>query len=809
MKKIVRFSVNRPWRVIGAVLCITVFFLFQIPRVKIDPRVEIVLKQNNPVEEVYNRNRQEFESYADVLIGMLHDDVYNPGSLEKIRRITEEVENIPGVKKVTSILNVKNIAGGEEGLNVSPMVEEGELPRSGEELKELREKARSWSVYEGVYITEDGSGTALSVVLDNTVETDDIVPIYYTLLDIVKKYEGPEEFFISGPTVVEALQGHYMIKDLKLLVPLVNIVLLGFLFLFFRNFRGTVLPLVSVGIASIWTIGLMPMFDIPLTMVTSVLPVALIAVGSAYGIHVLENVFSDAEEGKAGLSGIITAATRVSLPVIMAGLTTIASFISLCTSAIVPLKQFGALSSFGLLAALMISLTFLPAVLAVADSRGWKYRPHHHSSRDCIGPVLVFFSRISLRRSGLVLGISAVLLVLSVGGGLQVKSDLNLIEDFRKGSPIRIADEVLNEKFGGTSLFNVVLDGMEPDDIKDPAVLREMDALQNRLMGMNNIGKAVSVVDFIKRMNQAMHDGDPAFYTIPESKDLVAQYLLLFSFSGGSGELDSFVNFDCKSGQILLQMKSQSGYLAQDVVNLVNGYRKQELKTSRVADIFTTGLAMLAKEFNRLVVESQASSFAVSFILVIFIVSAMFRSFKLGCYSVVPLVVPIFLNFGIMGLTGIKLNAATAVIASLAIGIGIDYSIHFLSRYRHEITMQGSVEKAIERSLHTSGRAILYNALAVAAGFLVLVPSNFVIISQLGILVALVMITTSLASLTLLPAILKVFPPRLAHRTAETTMSVFPARVFPQGVHPGEENVVGYQYKTTDRPTNRRIEHDM
>ena len=809
MKKIVRFSVNRPWRVIGAVLCITVFFLLQIPLVKIDPRVEIVLKQNNPVEEVYNRNRQEFESYADVLIGMLHDDVYNPGSLEKIRRITEEVENIPGVKKVTSILNVKNIAGGEEGLNVSPMVEEGELPRSGEELKELREKARSWSVYEGVYITEDGSGTSLSVVLDNTVETDDIVPIYYTLLDIVKKYEGPEEFFISGPTVVEALQGHYMIKDLKLLVPLVNIVLLGFLFLFFRNFRGMVLPLVSVGIASIWTIGLMPMFDIPLTMVTSVLPVALIAVGSAYGIHVLENVFSDAEEGKAGLSGIITAATRVSLPVIMAGLTTIASFISLCTSAIVPLKQFGALSSFGLLAALMISLTFLPAVLAVADSRGWKYRPHHHSSRDCIGPVLVFFSRISLRRSGLVLGVSVVLLVLSVVGGLQVKSDLNLIADFRKGSPIRIADEVLNEKFGGTSLFNVVLDGMEPDDIKDPAVLREMDALQNRLMGMNNIGKAVSVVDFIKRMNQAMHDGDPAFYTIPASKDLVAQYLLLFSFSGGSGELDSFVNFDCKSGKILLQMKSQSGYLAQDVVNLVNGYRKQELTTSRVTDIFTTGLAMLAKEFNRLVVESQASSFAVSFILVIFIVSAMFRSFKLGCYSVVPLVVPIFLNFGTMGLTGIKLNAATAVIASLAIGIGIDYSIHFLSRYRHEITTQGSVEKAIERSLHTSGRAILYNALAVAAGFLVLVPSNFVIISQLGILVALVMITTSLASLTLLPAILKVFPPRLAHRTAETTMSVFPARVFPQGVHAGEENVVGYQDNTTDIPTNRRIEHDM
>lgn len=809
MKYLVRFSVHRPWWVIGVVSCITAFFLLQIPQVKIDPRVEIVLKQNNPVEAVYNRNKQEFESYADILIGMLHTDIYNPGSLEKIRKITQEVENLDGVKKVTSILNVKNIVGSDGGLEVSPMVEDGEVPRSREDLRALRDKAESWKVYEGVYITGDGTGTSISVVLEKNVETDDIVPLYYTLLDIMKKYEGPEEFFISGPTVVEALQGHYMIKDLKLLVPLVNIVLLGFLFLFFRNLRGMVLPLLAVGIGSIWTVGLMPMLGIPLTMVTSVLPVALIAVGSAYGIHVLENVFSDSEEGRAGTSGIITAVTRVSLPVIMAGLTTIASFMSLCTSAIVPLKQFGALSSFGLLASVMISLTFLPAVLAVVDSRGWKYQPHHHSSKDFIGPVLGFFSRISLTRSRLILGISFALLILSAGGGILVKSDLNLIEDFRTGSSIRVADEILNKKFGGTSLFNVVLDGMEPDDIKDPAVLREMDVLQSRLMGMDDIGKAVSVVDFIKRMNQAMHDGDPAYYIIPESKDLVAQYLLLFSFSGGSGELDSFVNFDCKSGQILLQMKSQSGYLAQDVVNLVHDYQKHDLDTPKVTNIFTTGLSMLAKEFNRLVVESQIRSFTVSFVLVIFIVSVMFRSFKLGCYSVVPLVVPIVLNFGIMGLAGIKLNAATAVIASLAIGIGIDYSIHFLSRYRHEIQMHDSVDKAIETSLNTSGRAILYNALAVAAGFLVLVPSNFVIISQLGILVALVMITTSLASITLLPAMLKMFPPRLTQKKAETAVSVFPVRILAPGVQTREENVVGYEKKTVNNQTNRRVKHEI
>ncbi|MBN2298032.1 MAG: RND family transporter [Deltaproteobacteria bacterium] len=805
MKRLIRFCVQYPYLIIAVVVCTTLFFLAQIPDIKIDPRVEVVLKENNPVEEVWNENKQEFESYADIIIGMLHDDIYQSDSLRKIQEISSEIEKIQGVKKVTSILNVKNIEGSASGLDVSPMITDGEIPRGDAWLEELREKTNAWEVYEGIYVTKDGKGTAISVVLNSDVETDDIVPIYYNLRDIMERYEGPEQFFISGPTIVEALQGHYMIKDLKILVPLVNIVLVFFLFLFFRNIRGVVLPLVSVGISSIWTVGLMPLLNIPLTMVTSVLPVALIAVGSAYGIHSLENVFSDAAEGKTGKEGIVNALSRVSLPVIMAGVTTIAAFISLCTSAIVPLKQFGALSGFGLFISVGISLTFLPAVLSILDSRGWEYVPHHHSSKDIIGPVLKWFTFVSLEKSSLIIRGSIVVLFLSVLLGLLVKSDLNLIEDFRKSSPIRIADQILNEKFGGTSLFNVVVSGVDPDDMKDPEVLRDMEQLQNRLKEHDEIGKAVSVVDFIKKMNQAMNEGDPAYYVIPDSKELIAQYLLLFSFSGGSGELDSFVNFDYQSGQIMLQMKSQSGYLAQDIVDNVNDFKQSELSGTQINNIFTTGLSMLAKEFNRLVVQSQIRSFSASFILVILIVSITFKSFKLGAYSVVPLFVPIVMNFGIMGLTGIRLNAATAIIASLAIGIGIDYSIHFLSRYRHEIAIRNDNERAIEISLNTSGRAILYNALAVAAGFLVLVPSSFVIISQLGILVALVMITTSVASITILPAMIKEFPPRLVKAKVPETDKTMNIHLVPQRVPSDCTNVVGCRNRMEQKKNDKEV----
>ncbi len=780
MKRIIDFSVFHPYWVIGVVFIVSVFFGLQLPNLKIDPRVEIVLQSKNPIEKEYSLNKKEFASYADILIGMAHTDVFHPDSLRKISAISEEAKNIKGVKKVTSILSVKHIAGNESGLDVSPLMPDGEIPAAGPEMDEFRRKAYAWDIYDGLFITKDGKGTAIFIILEETIETDQIVPIYYQLQDIMKKYEGPEEFFISGTKVVEALQGHYMIKDLKLLPPLASIVLLGFLFLFFRSFRGMILPLTSVGIATLWSMGLMPLLDIPLTMVTSALPVAMLAVGVAYGVHVVENVFSETFEGKKGKECITSALYRLALPILMAGLTTIAAFMSLCTTPVVPLTQFGLLSAFGIMMAMLLAVTFVPAALSIVDARGKAYIPHHHTKTDIIGPLLKVISHVNVHKYRWVLAVYLLIFVVSLIVGRHVRSDLNLVEDFREGSPIRTADRILNEKFGGTSQFNVAFDTKNADDIKEPSVLKEMEQLQEELKGLHGVGKTVSIVDFVKQMNKAMHDGDPAFYVIPESRELVAQYLLLYSFSGGGDELDSFINYDFQKGQILLSMKSQSGYLAQDVVDKVAAFEETRPRESKVVGIVTTGLAMLAKEFNRLVVRSQVQSFCISFILCFVITSSIFRSFKLGLYTMVPLVIPITLDFGIMGASGIKLNAATATVASIDIGMGVDYCIHYLSRYRHEIREGRTVEQAISKALNTSGRGIIYNALAVAAGFLVLVPSQFVIVSQLGLLVAVDMITIAASALTFLPISLMLFPPLFKEKAAAVTVTEVPIRLVPK-----------------------------
>ncbi|MEA3223050.1 MAG: MMPL family transporter [Thermodesulfobacteriota bacterium] len=759
MKRFLRFCVFHPYWIIFVVLGITAFFAAQIPKMRIDSRVEIFLSEDNPARKVWNENNEEFEAPLDIVIGIIANDIYNYNYLKKIRDVTSEIEAIPGVKEVTNILNIDYITGNESGIEVSPMAGEGRVPKTTEELAAFKRKMNSWDFYKGLFVAADGKGSLLSITMEDEIETDDIIPIYYKLKTIVAEYQGTDNFFIAGVPIVEALQGDYMLTDMKLFVPLVNLVIIIALFLFFRNIRGVVLPLLTVSISTIWSVGLMCLLGMPLTHITSTIPVVLVAVGTAYGIHVLENIFSDAALGKVGKPGIINALNRVSLPVTMAGLTTMAAFISLCTSEIIPLKQFGMIVAFGILVALVISLSVIPALLSILDDKTKAYIPHHYSKKDIIAPILKTSSSLSLKNSTLIIIISLGIMGISVIGATFIKSDLDPVKHFRQGSPIRTADAILNEKFGGTSMFNVVIKGEGPDDIKDPAILRYIDGLQDKLKEIDGVGKTVSIVDLIKKMNQVMHGGDSAYYAIPKSRELVAQYLLLYSFSGGE-TLERFVNYDYQDTQILLQTKSQSGFLAKKVLSIIEDYKKNELKGSDI-NIITTGISKMTMEFNRIIIEGQISTFAVSLALVILITSLIFRSLKLGLFSILPLTVTIMLNFGIMGGFNITLNAATAMIASLAVGIGVDYSIHFLSRYRHEIGIKNDMKRAIDVSINTSGRAILYNALAVTAGFLVLIPSNFIIISQMGFLTALVMITSAIASITLLPAVLKVFHPSI------------------------------------------------
>ncbi len=760
MNRVVRLSVYHPLWVIAVITLISVLFALALPGIRIDSRIEIFIPTDNPVRMLYEENRAAFDSREETIIGMVADSIYTPGTLNKIHAMSEAISAIPLVDQVTSILTIDSITGDATGITVAPLVDEDSLPQSAPEMETLRQKIEAWDFYEGLVVTPDARGALMAVTFEQGTETDAITPVYHELEAIADAYRGPEHIFISGVPVVSALTGEYMLRDMQIFVPFVNLVIIVSLLIFFRRLVGVVLPLLTVSISTLWTFGLMALLGIPITTVTSALPVILVALGSAYGIHVLESFLSEYAGQEAGREGVVRAVERVSAPVIMAGLTTMAGFASLLTSEVVPIAQLGLLATFGTGVAFCVSLSLIPAILSLWVGPGSRRVPGVHSRHDLIGPILGQLSRLVRSHSRGVLALSALVLALSLVGSLRLESDMDPVKHFRTDSPLRQADDALNEIFGGTSMFNVVIQGEDPDAVKDPEVLHLIDALQRKLAAIEGVGKAASLVDLIKRMNQAMHAGDPAFYTIPESRDLVAQYLLLYSFAGGSG-LERFVDYDYRSSQIVLQLKSQSGLLAEKVLASLEEFRRAEAPVSNL-EIFATGIAAITREFNRIVIKGQIASFITSLVLVLLITTLIFRSLRLGAFSLLPLCVPIILNFAVMGITGITLNAATAMIACVTIGVGIDYSIHLIARWRHEVRAGHEPEDAIYIAIGTVGRAIFYNALAVAAGFLVLLPSKFVPIVQMGLLTALVMLASAVAAVTLLPAALKLSIPYLS-----------------------------------------------
>lgn len=812
MKKIVTACTRYPVWVIGIILLITAGSGALIPLIKLDARSEIFIKADNPVRVQYEKNRAEFGAADEGLIGIVAPTIYDRDVLAEVFAIGQAVGKLPRVQKVQSILNMDYIQGSPSGIEVAPLSDPDAPPGTDEQIRGIKAKIDAWPFLKGSLVARDDTGVAISFTMQPDTQTSDVIPVYYAVQKIIAEQQSKAKVFVSGVPIVTALTSDYMVRDMRLFIPLVALVMVSTLFLLFRNLRGVLLPLLTVGISTVWTLGLMALLQWPLTLVTITTPVMLASVGNGFGIHLLQNVFVDASLGIRGQQGIINAAHRVSLPIIMAGLTTMGGFFSLVATDVVPIKQLGVLTTFGVGAALIISLTFIPAVLSMLNRYGREIVQAHTARFDFVGPILRCFTYLALKRSKSTIAFYVVLLAISVYGALLIESDMDPVKNFKAGSPVRIADEYLNQKFAGTSMFNVVVAGAHPDDIKDPAVLRRIETLQNRLNTLPGVGKTLSIVDLLKRMNQVMHDDDPAYYIIPDSRELVAQYLLLYSFSG-SGEIERFVNPDFQKAQVVLVMKSQSGDYARRILSEIDRFR-QELQGTPLT-VAATGISAITMEFNRLVVHGHIASFALAVLFVILATMPIFKSFKLGLFSIVPLCIPVCINFAIMGFCGLKLNAVTAIIASITIGVGISYTIHFLARYRYELSRTTDVGEAITGAMQVAGRAIIYNAMADAAGYAVLACSSFIPILQTGALISLTMFTSSTAALTALPAVINAFHPRIkadGHRDhiptpaeRRTDEDLYVYRIDRGKPHVGPDDP-GHR---TRRGTQRRADHDQ
>lgn len=681
-------------------------------------------------------------------------------SKEFIKLLSESI----GFREAGEILSALRSAPKQIRVGSLINLEGGSDPRA---LNLLKKRLRAWSLFDGTLRSADEKSTLMLVRTAPNLDKENRALLLAEIKSVLKDVFGGSDltFHMAGEPVIDEEVADLMTSDVSRLLPIVAVVVGFFLAISFRSFAGVAYPMITVALSLLWCLGAMAVFDFPISVVSTVLPVLMVAVGSAYGIHMVHETARQRAIGADRSAAALSALGSAGKGILMAGATTIAGFASLAFNPIIPLRDFGLFIAAGILFALLISFYLITALLMRFGDKGTRFNGNGFLERISAG-ILEIVVNASARHPRTVLSACIIICAAGAAGMSCLKVEVNNITFFKKNAPVRRADSFMNERFAGTVNLNVVFEGKEPYSVLDPAALSALDSVSSRIKtSFPEVGKSVSVTDFIKKMNQTFFFNDPSLYRLPQEEDLQGEKgkdALLRQYASyldkyPKEDTRPYIDEEKKSAVLQFQIKSASSgvvtRIMAAVADILDSPAGEPIRQAGLS-YRITGVGGLYAEANDLIVFGQLRSVAFSLAVVLLVVSVVMRSLYTGLLSIAPLSVTILINFGLMGFFGVALDVGTAITTCIAIGIGIDYSIHFLNRYMLLRSEGRSPEISLRETALSSGRAIFINALAVTLGFMVLVLSSFVPLISLGVLISITMMTSAAGSVTLLPAAL-------------------------------------------------------
>ena len=752
MKKLFKVALAQPIVVMVLAVAITILAATtMMADFRMETNLDKYMPETHPAFVFSDEADERFMIRDAILIALEHpDSIYNPDSLAKIIQIGEDLAKIEELSesRIQSVYTGDNILGTEDGLDVRRFYTEA--PANQIEADRIGALVRANDMIAGRLVSAD-ERTALVIV--ELPDSGFSRSLYDKVLALAEGYEGPETVHVAGRPIVEGTLGVLGPQDMKRTGPLVILVIAAVLILVLKQVRRAIITLVVVLFSTIWTFGLMTAFGIPLYSISIMIPVMLVAIGVAYAIHLYNQIdHYTGEKPDAGRRDIAENAIAViGSPALFAALTTVAGFISLVTSQVYPVKYFGLFTAFGVFMSYMLTMFLVPSgIMAFGNGRkkikllGVRSLEHGLGGR---------FADAVSTHPHIVYGLTAILVALSLWGVSLVWINTSFLANFEKSSAIVQTDAFVNKNFGGTSSVNIILDSEEYDTFKDPEVLRLMDEMQTGALALPKVGDALSLTTYLKRLHFSMNAEDPAFDAIPDSSDMVAQYLLLYEMSGDPENLWKVVDVDYMGANVTIQIKSDDTLTIKGVVDYVDTWAPEFAQLG--ISIRYAGSGYKSLVFSDLILQGQISSLGLSVLIVFVLVAFLFRSLLLGAIATIPILISIMVNFGLMGLLGVPLTISTAIISSIAVGIGVDYAIHFITQYREAYKALGTEERAARFAMGHTGRAISLNAGIVISGFMVMVFSVFPPNRQIGLLVSLNMITALVATITIMFLVLR------------------------------------------------------
>lgn len=728
---------NNLWRrvfrfrkiIIILAVIITIVFAYFALKIRINSDITAYMPKTDPVVKTFNHIGTEFGGNFLAVIILESDQIFTAHNIALINNLTNDLKQVDGIADVTSLTNIIDIKKSEDGIEVSKLISENALPELQTELDDLKDYVLSHAMYRGHIVSEDAQSSLIVCRLEPSVSQIQTVREIKKITQTMLHVSGVKLQVYFAGLPFQIMEINDIIRaDLQLLIPLVGLVIALLLMISFRSFAGVVLPLSSVLVSIVIVLGLMSLLKLPLTIISNIIPVILFSTGSAYSIHIINRYRENRSEKWL---------SEISLPVALAAITTIAGFIAFVFgSYLTMIKQFGVFSGLGIMLSCVLSVFFVPSMLAVFP----KPQPKH-KFKQTQRMNLTKVSGFILKNNKLILGLSIIIIVMCGLGMPRLARISDMLDYFKPQSQMRISESAMKSKFGGSVPIQILVQG----DISEPGVLTQMKNIKGFLQTQAGVYHPQSVVDLIEEMSDVIGEGRD----IPDTKDKVSN---LFFLLEGDETVRQMVNTDKTEAVLSAMTSSVSTKSGREVLKNLKHYLAG-LDTT-YATFSLTGSPLIYKHLDKSLTKSQIQSLIIALALVLVCLFLMLRSFGLAIIGLVPILYTLLVLFGFMGYARIPLDVATVLVGSVSVGIGIDYSIHFLSRYKKECMLTKNRYQALMNTLASSGQAILINVLTNAFGFLVLLFANLIPLQRFGILVAITMLSSGLSTITLVPSII-------------------------------------------------------
>ncbi|HCL56011.1 MAG TPA: hypothetical protein DHW82_03260 [Spirochaetia bacterium] len=754
--------------------------------------------ENDSIEVFFAHNKIKSEKGVDLSNYLLEKNIIKPGTIQEWMK-SSEFEKVCEVMsfelaeiKIFQNFNTSMIEDLSQILKETPkkiksttLINLSQFALNPKkEIFLSKNRLLSWDFFENFFFakTMPDHTTVILIEMVPFLKGEEIAKLTPYISNILKNNLKDEyTYYISGEQVIIDEMSQSIYKNIKLLVPIVLLVFSLILFLSFRNWIGIVLPLLSVFIATIWVFGTIALFGKTVTSALSIVPVILIAVSSGYSVHIVHRYYYLIKSKVEQKEALHKTVEGIGFAVFLSTLTTMGGFFSMVFNGVVSLRFFGLFTGIGVFYALFLALFLVPSLLhfiKIPKNILSKINLQDEDTKEKHGKISHYLEKLSnviLHKPKVIWIFVISIISLSLVSAPFIVVDLNMIDQFKEKSKIKKADHYLSTHFAGTSNYEIIIDSGKPNGVFDYGLIKKIDTFQNEMNKLEMVGKSVSLIQMIKKSNQTQHFSNPDFYKIPDEiydfkgnmivfKDKEEKKKALeavcYSFISTLSQDDSRSILDSgkQKTKVTFILKSGSSesieILTKHSGKLLEQFFHEEVKVKN--KIEETGFSTILSALNKMVVRDQIQSIILAMLVVFLVMFYMQRSLMMGLIAILPLFMAVLINYGIMSLFGIKLNAVSAIISAIAIGTGIDYTIHFYNDFTKKIMEGNTKAESIHSSIvYLTGERILINVLSVSAGFVVLCLSNLISLIYVGVLTTVLMFATGLASITLIPLLLK------------------------------------------------------